>query len=125
MYFIRLNHEGYKCLNLNRRVIISGNVIFDELSFPFSKKKINNDLYHLKHETFSSIDDIILFKQRFLVFILKFNQNLFQLSHYYPLIHLHKKLFLYCLISNQMRHKTVLINIHSMRTRAKSGIFKN
>lgn len=33
-----LNHEGYKCLDPNGKIIISKDVIFDKLAFPFTCK---------------------------------------------------------------------------------------
>lgn len=44
MYFswLSLNHKGYKCLEPNGKIIVSRNVIFDELSFPFAKNTIGN-----------------------------------------------------------------------------------
>lgn len=44
-----LNHKGYKCLEPNGRVIISRNVIFNETSFPFSKRQVTAD--NLLHTT--------------------------------------------------------------------------
>lgn len=36
-----LNHKEYKCLSPKGKVIISRNVVFNELSFPFAKKSSN------------------------------------------------------------------------------------
>lgn len=36
-----INHKGYKCLSLDGKEVISRNVVFNELSFPFPKKSTN------------------------------------------------------------------------------------
>lgn len=54
-----LNHKEYRCLDPTGKVIISRNVIFDKLTFSFSKMTTANDLTNLKHETYSLAETAI------------------------------------------------------------------
>lgn len=49
-----LNYKGYKFLDPYERFIIFRNIIFDENSFPFSKKSVTVDPNNSQHETPSS-----------------------------------------------------------------------